>query len=742
MISIVKKMLAENVNEYESILEGKETIRGNRVPVSPYIDAGTYKNIEKLMVDESVENIPILNINSYSSKRNKEEKGYNNLIPFIYRVVLWYNKPTGTLLVSSRDNSSNPHYSDNYRTYIVGFISHIMNMNTEYIMQYIEKSILNTIVYKNNREVILTQSKGIIDSILKPIYSYLKDELMRIYAIDQDINEIKSWDERDIYVPKYMIKLLMYAGMDDMGNTPYISDPTLRKYNVFLEDIIMDSDILLDGDGKSNDVLRKPFTKSYLVREIENGKRIIRICTLDGNNIVNDIKIDIDSESKSGVIYRLYNNIFRYSYNYENFRRGIVLAILKDSEEYFERYKDIVSLLDKREHGQFKITAKESDLSIIDNNKFIYAEESRMKNKIDGNLFYDDFIIETNAFKFTIARYSDLVNIKDKLDSYSLKILNKKYDSTNTLITTSLMDIAKRIIYDISKLKFVDKEILSLHKILKEHFGGDIVDKEISFLNLRQQQVDRIKNIINAILYNRPIDDDRSSNLFSSDIFLGLSFEHMSSYIDHKDFKKYKIDINNRGREDISHVATKFYFSLDPVFSDVSGKIDYNILILNMNYYVQTNTLALTYKDNNIDIITINDKKVYIESDTAAINMISTFQKNIIKYRVLSEIVEIMVNTNLELKINDKNIITFVESKKPVLQKLCEYLQLIDELRIVNEKLIWSSGNMLYLDNKGHYKVKPLTMKDYRSVMSGKVEAKEFNVFDPNYVRPRVKGEK
>ena len=113
------------------------------------------------------------------------------------------------------------------------------------------------------------------------------------------------------------------------GNTPYISDPTLRKYNVFLEDIIMDSDILLDGDGKSNDVLRKPFTKSYLVREIENGKRIIRICTLDGNNIVNDIKIDIDSESKSGVIYRLYNNIFRYSYNYENFRRGYSISYIK-----------------------------------------------------------------------------------------------------------------------------------------------------------------------------------------------------------------------------------------------------------------------------------------------------------------------------------------------------------------------------------------------------------------------------
>lgn len=745
MISVVKKMLAENVDEYVSILGGNETIRGNRLPGSPYIDAGMYKNIDKLMRDKKVENIPLLNVNSYSSKRNKGDKEYNNLIPIIYRVVLWYNKPTGALIISSRDNNSNPYYSNNYKTYIAGFISHIKTMKTEHVMQYIEKSILNNIVYKNNREVILTQSKGVIDNILKPIFTYLDDILVKIYDIDQDINEIKAWDERDIYVPKYMIKLMMYTDMNVMRNicAPYIPISSLCRDNVFVDDITMDSDILLVGDGKNQNDVTRVFTKTYIVREIENGRRIIRICTLDSNNTVN-IKIDIDSESTSSIIYRLYNNIFGYSYNYENFRRGIALAILKDSEEYFERYRDIVSLLDKREHRQFKITAKDDDLSIIDSNIFEYIDESRGRNKIDGKIFYDDFIIETDVFKFTIQRYHDLVNenVTGKLDCYSLSIRNKKSNSTDTLISDTLMDIAKKVIYTISKLKFVDKEILSLHKLLKEHFGGDIVNEEITSLNLRRQLVDRIRSIISAILYNRPISNDSNNDLFSSDIFLGLSFNHMSSYIDRKDFKKYKIVANNLGREDISHVATQFYFSLDSVFLNVSSKIEYHKLILNINCGGRVNRLALTYKDGNIDIVSKNNEKEYIESDIAAINMVSTFQKNIIKYRVLSEILEIIANTNLELKINDENIITFVESKKPVLQRLCEYLQVIGELSNVNERLICSNGLNLYLDNKGHYRIKILTMKDYRSVMSGKVEAKEFNMFDPNYVRPRVKGVK
>ena len=746
MISIVKKMLAENVNEYVSILNGNETIRGNRVPGSPYIDAGMYKNIEKLMRDKKVENIPLLNINSYSSKRNKGEKEYNNLIPLIYRVVLWYNKPTGALIMSSRDNNSNPYYSNNYKTYIVGFISHIKNMKTEYVMQYIEKSILNNIVYKNNREVSLTQSKGVIDNILKPILTYLDDILVKIYDIDQDMNEIKAWDKRDIYVPKYMIKLMMYTDMSGMINicTPYVPDSSLCRNNIFVEDITMDSDILIVGDGKNQNDITKIFGKSYIVREVENGRRIIRICTLDDNSITNDIKIDIDSESTPSIIYRLDNNIFRYSYNYENFRRGIALAILKDSEEYFERYRDIVSLLDKREHRQFRITAKDDNLCVIDGNIFEYTDESRERSKVDGKIFYDDFIIETDVFKFAIQRYHDLVNenVKGKLDCYSLNIQNKKFISTDTLISDTLMDIAKKVIYTISKLKFVDKEILSLHRLLKEHFGGDMVNEEITSLNLRRQQVDRIRSIINAILYNHPIVNDSKNDFFSSDLFLGVSFNHMSSYIDCKDFEKYKIDVNNEGREDISYVSTKIYLTLDPVFLNVSSKIEYHKLILNINCDVKTNTLALTYKDGDIDIVSKNNEKEYVESDIAATSMVSTFQKNIIKYKVLSEMIEIITNTNLELKINDENIITFVESKKPILQRLCEYLQVIGELSNVNERLIHSNGLMLYLDNKGHYRIKILTMKDYRSVMSGKVEAKEFNVFDPNYVRPRVKGVK
>lgn len=747
MISVVKKMLAENVEEYVSILGGYETIRGNRVPGSPYIDAGMYKNIDKLMKDKKVENIPLLNINSYSSKRNKGDKEYNNLIPLIYRVVLWYNKPTGALIMSSRDNNSNPYYSNNYKIYIVGFISHIKNMKTEYVMQYIEKSILNNIVYKNNREVSLTQSKGVIDNILKPIFTYLDDILVKIYDIDQDMNEIKAWDKRDIYVPKYMIKLMIYTDMSGMINicTPYVPDSSLCRNNIFVEDITMDSDILLVGDGKNQNDVTRVLTKSYIVREIENGRRIIRICTLDNNNnIANDIKIDIDSESTPSIIYRLDNNIFRYSYNYENFRRGIVLAILKDSEEYFERYRDVVSLLDKREHRQFKITAKDDNLSIIDSNIFEYVDESRERSKVDGKIFYDDFIIETDVFKFTIQRYHDLVNenVEGKLGCYSLNIQNKKFTSTDTLISDTLMDIAKKVIYTISKLKFVDEEILSLHRLLKEHFGGDIINEEITSLNLRRQQVDRIRSIINAILYNHPIVNDSKNDFFSSDLFLGVSFNHMSSYIDRKDFEKYKIDTNSR-REDISYVTTKLYLTLDPVFSHSAvNKIDHNTLILNINCGVKTNGLALTYKDGNIDMISANNEKEYIESDLAAISMVSTFQKNIIKYKILSEIIEIIANTNLEIKINDENIISFVESKKPILQRLCEYLQLIGELSNVNERLIHSNGLMLYLDNKGHYRIKILTMKDYRSVMSGKVEAKEFNVFDPNYVRPRVKGVK
>lgn len=49
MKGLIKDMLKDNIEFYNSILPGKETVRGSKNTVAQFIDAGIYSNIKNTL---------------------------------------------------------------------------------------------------------------------------------------------------------------------------------------------------------------------------------------------------------------------------------------------------------------------------------------------------------------------------------------------------------------------------------------------------------------------------------------------------------------------------------------------------------------------------------------------------------------------------------------------------------------------------------------------------------------------
>ena len=143
MKGIIKDMLKDNIEFYNSILPGKETVRGSKNTVAQFIDAGVYSNIKHSLENKNIENVPLLTIITTDLNRvNKTLSGYNQRSLHDYIITVWYNKPTCTYLISTRDKSK---YANNCSVALLGFL----NESAQTMMQTIETKMVNNIFSKN-----------------------------------------------------------------------------------------------------------------------------------------------------------------------------------------------------------------------------------------------------------------------------------------------------------------------------------------------------------------------------------------------------------------------------------------------------------------------------------------------------------------------------------------------------------------------------------------------------------------
>ena len=122
--------------------------------------------------------------------------------------------------------------------------------------------------------------------------------------------------------------------------------------------------------------------------------------------------------------------------------------------------------------------------------------------------------------------------------------------------------------------------------------------------------------------------------------------------------------------------------------------------------------------------------------------LMSNLEKACIKKFLVSTFLEHICTGEEEVKILSDGILVGEKSNKPLLQRICEFIEILGSLEDINNLLLINEGLYLTKNDKGIFRINKLSKKVYGAILKGKEDASTYNVFSKNYVKPRVKEDK
>lgn len=733
MKGLIKDMLKDNIEFYNSILPGKETVRGSKNPTANFIDAGIYSNIKHSLEKKNIENIPLLTILSTDLNRvNKTTSDYNHRSLHDYVITIWYNKPTCTYLIATRDKTK---YSSNCSVSILGFL----NEPDQNMFQVIETKMINNILFNNRDTILLSESKSFID-IMKSIYFSFNQITAMIR--EKDHERYDGTDEKNpVYVPNYMLKLMLSVNTSSYY-TPYSISGLQSKSLDFNKDIANVSDILISGDhfSSSNGIVTK---KSTIIRERLGDKKILKVINRydKENNRYNNI-VELDFNNEEDTIKNISKAIFDQYYNI--YTDAISKAVLDDCKDYFDRYEIFRLLFPKEDNGEITVTRDRYAESIID-------EDRRFKNqsldtvKYPSEDYLDNFVINTDKYQVIFNNNEVLYNVHTNgYKIYSVKIFDKnKSDHKKEFVSEKLIDCVTYFVDNFYNLKDINSVIDKVYKTISKDWitemdNSNIIDDSNIEYNMRH----KIKSIISLINLNM---DAFRHNMFDylDDPFNNMAMNtlnKMGHYIRGNDIKKHlHIEYNNPL---IKLTYSKWIFLNTELEQDKIYTVPSVFLSLISKENICQFDACYSIRIDNGKIELYTSDKFPISDGVDRTFLMSNLEKTCIKKFLVSTFFEHVCTGEEEVKILPDGLLVTERSNKPLLQRMCEFIEILGSLEDINNLLLINEGLYLTKNNKGIFHIHKLSKKVYGAILKGKEDASTYNVFSKNYVRPRVKGGK
>ena len=733
MKGIIKDMLKDNIEFYNSILLGKETVRGSKNPTAIFIDAGIYSNIKHSLEKKNIENIPILTILSTDLNRvNKTTSDYNHRSLHDYIISVWYNKPTCTYLIATRDKTK---YSSNCSASILGFL----NEPDQNMFQVIETKMINNILFNNRDTILLSESKSFID-IMKSIYFSFSNITAMIR--EKDYERYDGTDEKNpVYVPNYMLKLMLTVNTSSYY-TPYSISGLQRKSLDFNKDIGNVSDILLSGDHFSslNGIVTK---KSTIIRERLGDKKILKVINhydKTSNKYNNIVELDFDNEEDT--IKNISKAIFDQYYNI--YTDAISKAVFDDCKDYFDRYEVFRLLFPKEDNGEIIVTRDRYEESIIDED-YRFRNQSLDTVKDPSEDYLDNFEIDTNKYHVVFSNNEVLYNVHTNgYKIYSVKIFDKnKSDNKKEFVSEKLIDCVTYFVDNFYDLKDINSVIDRVYKTISKDWitemdNSNIVDDSNIEYNMRH----KIKSIISLINSNM---DAFRYNMFDylDDPFSNMTMNtlnKMGHYIRGNDIKKHlHIDYNSPL---IKFTYSKWIFLSTELEQDKIYTVPSVFLSLINREKICEFDACYSIRIDNGKIELYTSDKFPVSDGVDRSFLMSNLEKTCIKKFLVSTFLEHICIGEEEVKILSNGLLVGEKSNKPLLQRICEFIEILGSLEDINNLLLINEGLYLTKSDKGIFRINKLSKKVYGAILKGKEDVSTYNVFSKNYVRPRVKGDK
>ena len=738
MKGIIKEMLKDNMDFYNSILPGKETVRGSKNPVAKFIDAGIYSNIKYSLENKNIENIPLLTIITTDMNRvNKTSSDYNQRSLHDYIITVWYNKPTCTYLMSTRDKSR---YTNNCSVSLLGFL----NESAQTMMQTIETKMVNTILFNQDNSILLSESKSFID-IMKSIYFSFTEITTMVRK--KDHKRYDGSDEKNpVYVPNYMLKLMLSID-SSRSHVPYTVSGFQKNSLDFDKDIDSVSDILISGDRYSNDIFINK--RCTLIRGRLGTKKVLKIITMyeHRTDLRNDKFIELNFDKEEKTIEDINRKLFESYIN--PYTMALSKAIYDDCKDYFERYEIFRLLFYKEEYGEIRVTRDRYEKSLLDDDHY-FREDSLNIVKQPSDDYLSNFSIITDKYLVVFGRTMVLFDNDTKgYRAYTVKIVDRYNSDRNVNANNQLFCMSEKLIdcvayfvnyfYDLKDINHVINKVYDT--ISKDWItdidNSNVVDDNLVEYNMRHT----IKSAISLMYLNIPIDS--IFKLFDEDPFSPFN------------------DVARNNLRQIGH-----YLNKEDAKKNFGIELDYPMIKINYdkwiflsseledgkNYTVPSVFLSTNVLDDRIRLdgnygIKLNDGKLELyTSEKFPISdgidrtfLMSDLEKACIKKFLVSSIFKNICIKNLEAKRLSDGLLVMETTKKPILQRICEFLEILGSLEAINDLLLTSEGLHLEKNDKGIFRVNKLSKKIYNNILKGKEDSSIYNVFSKNYVRPRVK---
>lgn len=741
MKGIIKDMLKDNIEFYNSILPGKETVRGSKNTVAQFIDAGIYSNIKHSLENKNIENVPLLTIITTDLNRvNKTLSGYNQRSLHDYIITVWYNKPTCTYLISTRDKSK---YANNCSVALLGFL----NESAQTMMQTIETKMVNNILFNQDNTILLSESKSFID-IMKSIY-FSFTEITTIIS-EKDYKRYDGTDEKNpVYVPNYMLKIMLSIDSSSR-NVPYTALGFQKKSLDFDKDIASVSDILISGDRYSNDVFMNK--KCTLIRGRFGTKKVLKIVTMyeHRTDLRNDKFIELNFDEEEKTIEDINKKLFE---SYVNpYTMALSKAIYDDCKDYFERYEIFRLLFYKEEYGEISVTRDRHEKSLLDDDHY-FRKDSLNIVKQSSDDYLSKFSIITDKYLVLFGRTTVLFDNDTKgYRAYTVKIVERYNFDRNVNENNRLFCMSEKLIdcvayfvnyfYDLKDINHVINKIYDTisKDWITEIDNSNVVDNNLIEYNMRHT----MKSAISLMHLNIPIDsifkvfDDDPFNPFSDETRNTL--HQIGHYLKEEDVKKiFGIELDyplirinyNNWMFLSSELEDGKNYTVPSVF--LSTNVLDDRIRLDGNYGIKLN-------DGKLKLYT--SEKFPISDGTDRTFLMSDLEKACIKKFLVSSIFKNICTKNLEAKKLSDGLLVMESTKKPILQRICEFLETLGSLEDINDLLLTSEGLHLDKNDKGIFRVNKLSKKIYNDILKGKEDPSKYNIFSKNYVRPRIKGGK
>lgn len=247
-----------------------------------------------------------------------------------------------------------------------------------------------------------------------------------------------------------------------------------------------------------------------------------------------------DTESVMSDIRRIKE--LKAMYNMFYIDNNQSLEIIKICKKYSELLRDKIELLDK-------------EISNRDNMEATLVEYQNIKNKLSGNINFNDIIEILNFIKGMNIPLKDKIEVIKEVNAYSFNIeINNRETSPNTEENEEIVDVVNVVNNDIEDIKnLFTKYGYDIYTLFK---NGDI-DRIVKYGNISNME-DILKELSDIKLNN---DKKQSTNL--SKIFVLSSGEIVKAIINN-----IKTDLRNNldsSSYDLNEIFN-YYIDLYPIF--------------------------------------------------------------------------------------------------------------------------------------------------------------------------------